>query len=104
MLYHDYRTGHSITDLLVFPDEHDAPYERSYSPEYFAAHSEHITLATERTVWTVYVYDLHGNIAGNGAASTLDSAEARAMVSAGFEPFERLPADYTIEAEEVVQS
>ena len=43
MLYHDYRTGRSVTDLLVFPCDAE-PYECSYSPEYFAAHSEHVTL------------------------------------------------------------
>jgi hypothetical protein len=47
MLYHDYRTGGRVADLLVFPgDEGPAPYERSYSPGYFAAHSEHIIIQT----------------------------------------------------------
>lgn len=45
MLYHDYRTGKRIAGLLVFPCDAE-PYECSYSPGYFAANSEHVTLYT----------------------------------------------------------
>lgn len=42
--YFDFRTGGVIYNTLVFPS--DECGEAGYSPEYFAAHSEHIELET----------------------------------------------------------
>lgn len=44
-LFFDYRTNGVISNTLVFPCD-EAPYECSYSPKYFAEHSEHVVLAT----------------------------------------------------------
>ena len=41
-LFFDFRTGGRIAGVLVFP--HDEHGECAYSPEYFAAHSEHVTI------------------------------------------------------------
>lgn len=40
-LYHDYRTGGRTCNYMVFAGESG---DASYSREYFAAHSEHVTL------------------------------------------------------------
>lgn len=43
--YFDFRTGGIIINTLVFPDSERG--ERAYSPEYFAAHSEHVEIEAD---------------------------------------------------------
>lgn len=45
-LFFDIRTGGTSRNVMIFPSD-SYPFGCAYSPEYFAQHSEHITLPSE---------------------------------------------------------
>lgn len=48
-LYWDFRTGGYSRNVIIFPS--DEYGEAGYSPEYFASHSEHITIEADDSLY-----------------------------------------------------